>query len=94
MNLSDTLKMIAVLKAAYPHSFKDMSRAEADAMVNLWARVFKDDNPLEVSAAIDALISTRTVGYSPTPGEVKEQSPIPNPHPQSPCDKNFYNYQR
>jgi len=73
MNLSDTLKMIAVLKAAYPHSFKDMSRAEADAMVNLWARVFKDDNPLEVSAAIDALISTRTVGYSPTPGEVKEQ---------------------
>ena len=73
MTKSDTLKMISILKAAYPHSFKDMTRAEADAMVNLWERIFRNDDPKEVSYALDALIATRTVGYSPTPGEVKEQ---------------------
>jgi len=73
MTETDTIKMLTILRAAYPHSFKDSTKADYEAMVALWTRLFADDNPAEVSAAIDALIATRTVGYSPTPGEVKEQ---------------------
>ena len=73
MTRTEVNEMLAILKAAYPHSFKDMTKADATAMLNLWARMFEADDRMEVSAAVDALISTRTTGYSPTVGEVKEQ---------------------
>lgn len=73
MTREETAEMLAILKAAYPHSFKDMTRVDGLAMLSLWERIFADDDKELVSAAIDALISTRTVGFSPTPGEVKEQ---------------------
>ena len=73
MNENDTIRLLAILKAAYPHSFRDMTKEDARAMLVLWQRMFAQDNPDEVFAAVDALIATRTVGYSPTPGEVKEQ---------------------
>lgn len=73
MTREETAEMLAILKAAYPHSFQNITRADGMAMLNLWTRMFEADSKNEVSAAIDALISNRTVGYSPTPGEVKEQ---------------------
>ena len=73
MTKEETVKILAILKAAYPHSFKDMTKLDAEAMVNLWARMFAAESPEEVGVAVDALIATRTAGYSPTPGEVKEQ---------------------
>lgn len=73
MTREDTVKLMTMLKAAYPHSYKDLTKPDAEAMLALWQRLFSGDDPAEVFAAVDALISTRTVGYSPTPGEVKEQ---------------------
>lgn len=73
MTRVETAQILAILKAAYPHSFKDMSDLDVEAMLNLWTRIFAADRKEEVGIAVDALIATRTVGYSPTPGEVKEQ---------------------
>lgn len=73
MTADETAKILATLKAAFPHSFKDLTRKDADAMVDLWAMMFAAESYAEVNAAIAALISTRTVGYSPTVGEVKEK---------------------
>lgn len=73
MTREDTVKLMTMLKAAYPHSYKGLTKPDAEAMLALWQRLFSGDDPAEVFAAVDALISTRTVGYSPTPGEVKEQ---------------------
>lgn len=73
MDRTETIKILAVLKAAYPHAFKDMTKIDAEAMLSLWGRMFRDNSYAEVNTAIAALISTRTVGYSPTIGEVKEQ---------------------
>lgn len=73
MTADDALKILATLKAAYPHSFKDLTKRDAEAMIDLWAKMFAAENYSEVNAAIGALISTRTVGYSPTIGEVKEK---------------------
>lgn len=71
MNTDETLAVLAVLKAAYPHSFKGMKEADGWAMVNLWQMQFADVPAQEVTAAVNALIATRTAGYSPTIGEVK-----------------------
>lgn len=73
MTLTESIEVLAVLKAAYPHSFQKMSKSDYEATVSLWARLFAADPASEVAAAVDALLATRTVGYSPTPGEVKEQ---------------------
>lgn len=73
MDRQQTMIILSVLKAAYPHAFQNMSKKDGEAMLNLWATMFTDESYEEVNAAIGALISTRTVGYSPTIGEVKEQ---------------------
>lgn len=73
MNRKEVMQILSVLKAAYPHSFKDMTKLDGEALVNLWARQFAEEDPEAVSAAVNALISTRTAGYSPTVGEIKDQ---------------------
>ena len=73
MTHKETVTILAVLKAAYPHSFKDITPEEGAAMANLWHKMFAEDSYEAVNAAISALISTRREGYSPTIGEVKDQ---------------------
>lgn len=78
MDRVEAAAVLSVLKAAFPHSFggsglEAMKVRDADAMVELWARMFADESYEEVSAAVSALIASRTAGYSPTVGEVKEQ---------------------
>ena len=73
MDRTQTALILSVLKAAYPHAFKDMTKHDGEAMLNLWAAMFTEESYEEVNAAVGALISTRTVGFSPTIGEVKEQ---------------------
>lgn len=73
MSIEETLMILAVLKAAYPHAFKGMTRKDGEAMAQLWLRQFASESYAEVDAAVNALIATRTAGYTPTIGEVKEQ---------------------
>lgn len=73
MNRTEIGEMLAILKAAYPHSFQNITKRDAESMVTLWERQFASDDPKIVGAAIDNLIASRTVGYSPTIGEIKEQ---------------------
>lgn len=73
MNTDETIKILATLKAAYPHSFKDLTRRDAENMIGLWTVMFSAESYSEVSASIAAMISTRKEGYSPTIGEVKEK---------------------
>lgn len=73
MTREDTVRLLSTLKASYPHSFKDVTKIDAEAMIEVWSRLFAGDPKEEVFAAVDALLSSRTVGYSPTIGEVKEQ---------------------
>ena len=71
MTEDEATLVLATLKAAYPHAFRDTTKKDATAMIRLWARMFAEDSYSEVDAAVGALIATRTDGYSPTIGEVK-----------------------
>lgn len=73
MTKEETARILAVLKAAYPHSFQNLTKADAEALMVLWCRQFASDSLDSVSAAVDALIATRKEGFSPTIGEVKAQ---------------------
>lgn len=69
----DVLIILSTLKAAFPHSFQNMGKRDAEALINLWIRQFENEDPQAVGYAVDSLIATRTVGFSPTIGEIKEQ---------------------
>lgn len=73
MNREQVIQALAILKAAYPHSFQKLTKSEAETMIALWERQFEAEDPKAVSAAIDNLIASRTTGYTPTIGEIKEQ---------------------
>ena len=73
MDRNETVKILTVLKAAYPHSFKDLPRRDAEAMIDLWQKMFEADPYEHVGAAVAALIATRKDGFTPTIGEVKER---------------------
>ena len=51
MTREDTIKVLAILKAAYPASYCNMSRDEANGTVMIWATQFAND-PVQVIMAL------------------------------------------
>ena len=73
MTLDETITILKVIKAEWPHSFKGIIRQDADAKLNLWAEMFKDDDPVLVGAAVKALIVGGGLEFAPTIGAVKSK---------------------
>lgn len=71
MTRDETIAIMGVLKTAYPNFYRGMGKADALETISLWAEMFKDDPAELVSAAVKALIATRTDGWPPNIGEVK-----------------------
>ena len=72
MTREETLKIMSVLKAAYPNFYRGMSRDDALAAVNLWNTMFSDEPYSLVSNGVLALIACDTKGFPPSIGQVKE----------------------
>jgi hypothetical protein len=73
MNLQETTKILAVVKAAWPNSYKGLTGNDLKAVVELWTMQFRDFDYEVVSMALNAIIATDITGYAPTIGKIKEQ---------------------
>lgn len=71
MTRQEAIKVLSILKAAFPNSYKGITKEEANGVVNIWAVQFTNIPFPVVSIAINKLISTAT--FPPTVGEVKEK---------------------
>ena len=71
MTRDETIKVLAVMKAAYPNSYKGMSREEANGVVNVWTLQFANTPYEIVQIAVAKLISKNT--FPPTISEVKQK---------------------
>lgn len=71
MDRNETLKVLAVLRGAYPNFYKGMSARDANDIAVLWEEMFRDDPYELVGAAVKALIVTDEQGYPPHIGAVK-----------------------
>ena len=71
MTRDETIKILAILKAAYPNSYKNMTRDEANGTVMVWATQFADFPADVVLIAVNKLISTST--FPPAICEVKKK---------------------
>lgn len=71
MTKDEAIKILAVLKAAYPASYKGMTKAEATGTINVWATQFYNMPYAVVMIAVNKLISINT--FPPSINEVKEK---------------------
>lgn len=70
MNRTETIKIMAVLRAAYPQYYDKQSQEDLHGIINLWTEMFSDDPYDIVALAVKALIKTRQSSYPPTIGEI------------------------
>lgn len=71
MTREETVKILSILKAAYPNSYKGMTREEGNGVISVWASQFAHIPAEIVVIAINKLISTST--FPPAIAEVKEK---------------------
>lgn len=71
MERNDVLKIMAVLRGAYPQFYRNISRQEAEDTVNLWLDMFRQDDSQIVAAAVKSVIEGDEKGFPPTIGQVK-----------------------
>ena len=71
MTRQEAIKVLSILKAAYPNSYKGLSKEEANGTINIWATQFANIPFNVVAIAINKIISTNT--FPPSIGEVKEK---------------------
>lgn len=71
MTREETIKVLAILKAAYPNSYRNMTKEEANGTVAVWAMQFADVPAEVVLIAINKLISTSP--FPPAICEVKKK---------------------
>lgn len=57
MTREDTIKVLSILKTAYPRFYANMSKTEAENVINLWSVMFSADNVEAVELALYKLIS-------------------------------------
>lgn len=76
MTYEETLKVFAVMKANYHNFYKNMTRIDAEAQVNLWFEMFQDTPYELVGMALKSFIATDTEGYPPNVGKIKKQIQI------------------
>jgi len=67
----ETVKILSVLRGAYPQFYKNTTRQEAMDTINLWAEMFADDDYQIVAAAVKSLIASDEKGFPPVIGQVK-----------------------
>ena len=71
MEREDVIKILNILKTAYPSSYKDMTKVEAENTINLWLDMFQHENVQLVLAATKNLINT--FKWTPTIADIKEE---------------------
>lgn len=71
MTQKEAAQILAILKAAYPQFYKDMTKKDAIGTVNVWAVQFAKMPADIVLLAVNKCISTSS--FPPSPSEVKKK---------------------
>lgn len=70
MDRAETLKIMAVLRGAYPNFYRGISKVEAEDTVNLWLDIFGDYPYQLMAAAVKSFIEADEKGFPPVPGQI------------------------
>ena len=71
MDKPETVRILAILRVAYPNFYKAMGADDYSDTVLLWCDLFKDDPFTLVSAAVKTFVASDEKGYPPHIGAIK-----------------------
>ena len=74
MTRQDTLRLMAVLRAAYPSYYTKMSRDDLEAVVSLWTEMMADVPVESALLACKNIIGSRMDTYPPSIGEIRTEA--------------------
>ena len=71
MDRDNVIKMLGILKMAYPNAYKDITKDDANAIIALYQRQFAGYDEKLVMVAVEELIGTNT--FPPTIADIKQK---------------------
>lgn len=71
MTREEVIKIMSVLRGAYPQFYRNISKTEALDTIALWCDMFQDDEASLVAAAVKSVIEADEKGFPPSIGQVK-----------------------
>ena len=71
MTQEESIKLLALIKLAYPNSYKDIDKDTQIATVNMWRRAFIDTPFCIVEMALDSFV--RESKFPPTIADITER---------------------
>jgi hypothetical protein len=91
MTRKETIGIMAIIKANYPMYYKDKSKQELQAVVNLWHEMFIDDNADLVVRAVKMFIASDNKGFPPVIGQIKHRL-VQLTNPEQMTEQEAWNY--
>lgn len=73
MTIRECSKLLAILKANYPSSYKGLADEDVNATINIWAELFADDDIREVMNAVKSIILSDPSDFAPNIGKIKNK---------------------
>lgn len=73
MNSNECMKVLSVLQANYPSSYRGVTPEGIKAMVALWSELLEDRNYSEVMAAVKALMLSDASDFAPSIGKINNK---------------------
>ncbi len=73
MTKNETIKLLAVINAAYPQAYSRIPEQVKADMINLWQRIFLDDEYQIVGQAVKTYLMNDVKGFIPPIGAIKEE---------------------
>lgn len=70
MTREETIGILALLKANYSGTFKNMTKEEAEGKINLWAMMLSDVSKEDLLLVVQKIIATNK--FFPTIAEIRE----------------------
>ena len=79
MTREETIGILALLKANYSGTFKNMTKEEAEGKINLWAMMLSDVSKEDLLLVVQKIIATNK--FFPTIAEIREGLGFRTPEP-------------
>jgi len=73
MTKNETVRILAVINAAYPQAYERITEQVKADMVNLWHGIFMDDDYKIIARAVKTYLTNDTRGFIPPIGAIKEE---------------------
>lgn len=73
MTKTEVVQLMAIIREFYPTYYRNKTEEETKVSARLWWEMFKEDDGMQVLAAVKAFVATDIKGFPPSVGQIKQR---------------------